>query len=232
MPTNTKIIKSGAVPVLHCGGMNMDGDEPVLEEPKMEDELPVQEPALSEENERKGLYEALAGKMPLVQEVVGGYTTFREALDEIIYGLGNPPDDWRLQDESKCMTQFGEYVATLEALTDKNLVGNRGMSDVDTYHGDNSKEIKGLVNKVTAGGMAGSGLSLVAGLLLAWKGHVLAPYLLAAGMVGTSCTGIFRGSVGMRSMRFKREAMRWIEPLYKIADTLDAEVQSLYFKEG
>lgn len=210
----------------------MGRDEPVLEEPKMGDELPVEAPVLSEEDQRRMLYEGLTEKSPLVQEVVGGYTTFKEALDEIVYELGNPPDDWRLQDESKCMTQFGEYVAALEALTDKNLVGNRGMSDIDTYHGDNSKECKGLVTKVTAGGMAGSGLSLIAGLLLEWKGHALAPYLQAAGMIGTSCTGIFRGSVGMRSMRFKKEAMRWIAPLYEIADTLDAEVQSLYFKEG
>lgn len=213
----------------------MGGDEPVLEEPKMEDELPAEAPVLSElsgEDQRRMLYDGLTEKFPLVQEVVGDYTTFREALDEIVYGLGNPPDDWRLQDESKCMTQFGEYVATLEALTDRKLVGDLGKRNVSTYHGDNSKEIKGLINKVTAGGMAGSGLSLIAGLLLEWKGHVLAPYLQAAGMVGTSCTGIFRGSVGMRSMRFKKEAMRWIAPLYEIADTLDAEVKSLYFKEG
>lgn len=214
----------------------MDGDEPVIEERRMEDDLPVEMPELlselSEEDQRRMLYDGLTEKFPLVQEVVDNFTTFREALDEIVDELGNPPDDWRLQDESKCMTQFEEYVAALEALADKKLVGEIGMRNINTYHGDNSKESKGLINKITTGGMAGSGLSLIAGLLLEWKGHALAPYLQAAGMIGSSCTGIFRGSVGVRSMNFKKEAMKWIQPLYEIADTLDAEVQSLYFEEG
>lgn len=187
------------------------------------------EPVLSEENERKAVYKALAGDIPLIQEVVEGLTTFREALDEIVYELGHPQH--KCTDESVGMALFRDYLMVLEALTGEFPMTGQGMDDVDHYNGDNCTDIRKFIQVSTIVGGGGSAGCLAAGLVLERLYPVLGEYLKITGLAGLMCTPLFRGACGIRSAIWKSAAMKWITPLYEIADTLDAEVAELYRTE-
>lgn len=223
--------------------MNIDGSE--FEDEMIEDELPSVEPVEDEPEEevtfiggsgeeeipptykeqRLALYNTLAVTLPLVEEAVEGVSTFRQALDEMVYELEHP------QNESESIVQFTYYITALELLTGEETVDEKGMTDVINHHVNNTKSIKGVVKALTIGGGVTFGGSLGVGFVIERWYPEIAHLLKIAGTSGLGATGAFRGIVGTQNWLQKKKANKQFAPLYEIADTLDAEVAELYQSE-
>lgn len=219
-------------------------EEPMMEEQPVEDEgiddvtLEMaaniaeeldkeEEPEPDLRDELRTVYEECAAKVPLVEEVIQGLTTFREALEEII------TDMYQVGDESS-LREFAQYHETVTALLRDapvlELNEKQELYRFSILHSEKASK-KFRRDQIMFGG--GSAVAWGAGeYLVRQPRHVQAGLILKAlGMGGVGGTALVELKYGLRGYKLGKKVSAVREVLYKTADMLDKEVKELFGKQ-
>jgi len=191
----------------------MEGDEPVIEGGRGEDKKSL-----------RRRYNSVAEEHPVVQEVIDGYTSFGEALEEIV-------EDLR-RGELSALGDFMDYLTAMVKIAECDVLEEAEEKDLATFHTNYSKRIRksrrnrDLRVSAIFAAMGGAGEYI---LRYQPKYLQVGAILKAAGMGG------FAGTVSrqLRSLFGGWESGRRFNQVVTIlqeeADTLDAEVVEAFY---
>lgn len=168
-------------------------------------------------------YRQVAAEMPLVEEVINGLTTFREALEEII------TDMYKVGDESS-LREFENYYATMSTLLGNPLLEGEERKDLYRFSLLHSEKASKKFRKTQLIYGGGSAVAWGAGEYLARQPkHVQIGLILKAmGMGGVGGTVIVELQYGLRGHKLGKKTAAVREVLYKAAGMFDSEVKELF----
>ncbi len=180
----------------------------------------------SEEDPTKALrdmYEEAAAESPLVQEVIQGLTTFKEALEEIItemYKVGDEP----------ALREFVRYYSTINVLLGGTVLETDEAVDLFKFcllHSEKASR-KFRRDQILWGGSYAVALGAGQYLVRQPRYVQIGLILRAAGMSGVGSTALAELTYGLRGHKLGKKASAMREVLYAAADALDTEVRELF----